>query len=102
MEGAMGAVILLQAHRRGGEGREVPRNGRTISLQRCLDTSAVRHGSRGRGSGLSTWVRQATSRRVDAGERDERQQSRHTVQQRFDGAGTREVEEDPVLVLFDL
>ena len=24
------------------------------------------------------------------------------MQQRFDGAGTREVEEDPVLVLFDL
>ncbi len=59
-------------------------------------------GYRGRGSGLSPWVRQATSRRVDAGERDERQQSRYTVQQRFDGAGPREVEEDPVLVLFDL
>ena len=54
------------------------------------------------GQGLSTWARQATSRRVDARERDERQQGRHTVQQRFDGAGTREVEEDPVLVLFDL
>ena len=54
------------------------------------------------GSGRSTWGRQAISRRVDAGEWDERQQGRHTVQQRFDGAGTREVEEDPVLVLFDL
>ena len=98
----MGAVLPLQAHRHGEEGRMAPRNRRTISLQGCLDTSAARHGYRGMGSGLSTWVRSATSRRVDAGEWDERQQGRDTVQQRFDGAGTRKVEEDPVLVLFDL
>ena len=68
----------------------------------CLATSAARPGSRGMGRGLSTRGRQALSRRVDRGEGDERQQGRHTVQQRFDGAGTREVEEDTVLVLFDL
>jgi len=54
------------------------------------------------GSGLATGVKQATSRRVDHGEGDESQQGCHTVQQRFDGAGTREVEEDTVLGLFDL
>jgi hypothetical protein len=47
-------------------------------------------------------VRQSPSRRVDAGKGDQRQQGRHTVQQRFDGAGTREVAEEPLLVLFDL
>jgi len=79
-----------------------PRNGRTISLQGCFDTSVAGSGYRGMGRSLSTWVRQATSRRVDHGEWDERQQGRHPVQQRFDRAGTREVEEDTVLVLFDL
>jgi len=47
-------------------------------------------------------MKQAPSRRVEPGEWHERQQGCDTVQQRFDGAGTREVEEDPVLVLFDL
>src|SRR5215467_11507691 len=84
------------------QGERALSNGRTISLQGCLDTSAARHRDRGMGSGRSTWVRRATSRRVDAGEGDERQQGRHTVQQRFNGAGTREVEEDAVFVLFDL
>ena len=54
------------------------------------------------GGGLSTRVRHAPSRRVDAGEWDEIQQGCHTGQQRFDGAGTRQVEEDTILVLFDL
>ncbi len=79
-----------------------PSNGRTRALQGCLGTSAARPGDRGMGSGLATRGRQVTSRRVDHGEGDESQQGRHTVQQRFDGAGTREVEEDTVLVLFDL
>ena len=79
-----------------------PRNGRTRALQRCLGISTARPGDGGMGSGLATRVGQATSRRVEHGEGDESQQGRHTVQQRFDGAGTREVEEDPVLVLFDL
>ena len=80
----------------------MPCNGHTPALQGCLDTSAAHPGSRGLGSGLSTWGKDATSRRVDCGEGDKREQGCHTVQQRFDGAGTREVEEDPVLVLFDL
>src|SRR5262249_29011905 len=84
------------------QGERAPSNGRTISLQGCFDTSAARYRYHGMGSGRSTWVRRATSRRVDAGEGDERQQGRHTVQQRFDGAGTREVEENTVLVLFNL
>ena len=79
-----------------------PSNGRTRALQRCLGISTARPGDRGMGSGLATRVGQATSRRVEHGEGDESQQGRHTVQQRFDGAGTREVEEDTVLVLFDL
>jgi hypothetical protein len=76
--------------------------GARYPYQGCLDTSAARPGYCGMGSGLATRVRQATSRRVDHGEGDERQQGRHTVQEHFDGAGTREVEEDTVLVLFDL
>jgi hypothetical protein len=68
----------------------------------CLDTSGARPLSRGRGSGLPTWEQQATSRRVECGAWHERQQGCDTVQQRFDGAGPREVEEDPVLVLFGL
>jgi hypothetical protein len=63
-----------------GQGESTPRNGRTIPLQGCLDTSVARSGYRGGlGSGLSTRVRHATSRRVDPGEWDEKQQGRHTV-----------------------
>ena len=54
------------------------------------------------GGDLSLWGRPATSRRVDPGAWDKIQQGRYTVQQRLDGAGTREVEEDTVFVLFDL
>ena len=39
---------------------------------------------------------------IQGGERDGREQRRHPVQQRFDGARRRQVEENPVLVLFDL
>ena len=79
-----------------------PSNGRTRALQRGLGIATARPGDRGMGSGLATRVGQATSRRVEHGEGDESQQGRHTVQQRFDGAGTREVEEETVLGLFDL
>ena len=53
-------------------------------------------------SGLSTRGREPASRRVPRGERDKIQQGRHTVQEPLHGAGTREVQEDTVLVLFDL
>src|SRR5438874_812776 len=79
-----------------------PRNGRTRALQRCLGISTARPGDGGMGSGVATRVGQATSRRVEHGEGDESHQGRHTVQQRFDGAGTREVEEQTVFVLLDL
>ena len=102
MEGAMGAMIPLQAHRRRGEGREGTERWAYDILAEGPGHLCGASWVRGMGSGLSTWARQATSRRVEARERDERQQGRHTVQQRFDGAGTREVEEDPILILFDL
>jgi hypothetical protein len=70
--------------------------------QGCLDTSAARPMSRGRGSGLPTWMPQATSRRVEPGEWPERQPGGDPGQQRFDGAGTREVEEEPGLVVLAL
>ena len=79
-----------------------PSNGRTRALQRGLGIATARPGDRGMGRGLATRVGQATSRRVEHGEGDESPQGRHTVQQRFDGAGTREVEEETVLGLFDL
>src|SRR5215510_5798912 len=72
-----------------------------ISLQGCLGISVASPGASGQGRSLSTRGRQAISRRVDRGEWDEREQGRHTVQQRFDGAGTREVKENTVLVLFN-
>ena len=56
----------------------------------------------GKGCGLAMRRRPPRSRRVDGGEWDEIEKGRHTVQQRFDGAGTREVVEYTVLVLFDL
>jgi len=80
----------------------LPSNRRTRALQRCLGISTARPGDGGMGSGLATRVGQATSRRVEHGEGDESPQGRHTVPQRFDGAGTREVEEDTVFGLFDL
>ena len=43
-----------------------------------------------------------TSGGVQGGYRDGREQRRHPVQQRFDGARRRQVQENPVLVLFDL
>ena len=85
-----------------GSGEMPASNGHTISLQGCLDISAASPGASGKDRSLSTRGRQAISRRVDRGEWDEREQGRHTVQQRFDGAGTREVEENTVLVLFNL
>jgi len=85
-----------------GPGEMPTRNERTISLQGCLAISAASLGASEQGRNLSTRGRQALSRRVDRGEWDEIEQGRHPVQQRFDGAGTREVEEDTVLVLFDL
>ena len=43
-----------------------------------------------------------TSGRVPEGSRHRRQQSGDTGEERLDRAGTREVEEDAILVLFDL
>ncbi len=86
-----------------GKREMTPSNGRTTALQGVpRHLCGASYVPRGRGSGLPTWVQPATSRRVECGAWHERQQGCDTVQQRFDGAGTREVEEDPVLVLFDL
>ena len=62
----------------------------------------ARLGADGKGRGLSTEGRQARSRRVERGEWDEIPPGRPTGQQGCDGAGTREGEEEPVLVLFAL
>jgi hypothetical protein len=98
----MGAMLPLQAHRRRGEGREGTERWADDSLAEGPGHRCGASGVRGRGRGLSTWARQTTSRRVEARERDERPPGRHTVPQRFDGAGTREVEEAPLLILLDL
>ena len=82
-------------------GERPPSHGRPRALQRCLGTATARPGDRGRGSGLATGVKQAPSRRVAHGEGDESPPGGHTVPQRLDGAGTREVEEDTVLVRCD-
>lgn len=76
--------------------------GRTRSLQGCLDISAASPRASGKGRGLSMRERQARSRGVDRREWNASEQGRHTVQQRFDGAGTWEVEDDTGFVLFDL
>src|SRR4029434_7084684 len=102
MEGAMGAVIPLAASGRCGEERGRLAMGARQPCQGCLDTSAARPMSRGRGSGLPTWMPQATSRRVEPGEWPERQPGGDPGQPRFDGAGTREVEEEPGRVVLAL
>lgn len=63
-----------------GTGEITPSNGRTVSIQRCLDASAARPGAGGMSSDLSPRVRETRSRRVEPRERDERQQGRDMVQ----------------------
>ncbi len=68
----------------------------------CDDIGASSARIRGPGSSLSRLVTDGASGRVQRGDRDGREQGGDTVQERFDRAGRREVEEKAVLVLFDL
>src|SRR5688572_20821778 len=79
-----------------------PRRGVTTYTIPCADVEVSSARVRGTGRSLSQPVTDGTSGRVDHGKRDEIQQGRDPVQECFDGAGAREVEEDAVFVLFDL
>ncbi|SRR6266446_3960432 len=71
-------------------------------LSPVVDGEASNARVRKTGSGVARRVMDGTSRRVYHRTRDKIEQGGDTVQERFDGAGTREVEEDAVLVLLDL
>ena len=94
-----------------GQRGSAPENARTTPPQEpfdipyalsCADVEASSARGRETGSSRSRLVTDGASRRVHHGQRDKRQPGRDTVQERFDRAGTREVEPDTILVLFDL
>jgi len=102
--------IFVQGHLHAGEGISAPKNART-SPPRSVSIEPIRlllrtlwrrvRGSVDRQRSIAAGNVDASGR-IPHRDRYRRQQGGDPVEKRLDGAGTGQVEEDPILVLFDL